>query len=237
MPGFWQSVFRPKRSRPGLTGASGIAYILGAMRTPRAGLLVALSCLGLAPLARSQDSHYWTNQYGTRATLLGGRRHRQRPRPLRDLLQSRGHEPHQRTGYLDGHQGAPVPPRDPGRRGEGGRSPQYLQPQPRAIAHRRDIPVPAAPQALVRLFVSLAAGRQAGGLVFPDGAPRYPPRFARLGGLRVPVPDRRKAVRAMVRIDLVLQALGTRRRGRHPVFRAPHPPGHYAGAHRSPGPG
>jgi len=42
------------------------------MRTPRAVLLAALSCLGLAPLALSQDSHYWTSQYGTRATLLGG---------------------------------------------------------------------------------------------------------------------------------------------------------------------
>lgn len=34
--------------------------------------LVAAGCLCLAPLLRSQDSHYWTNQYGTRATLLGG---------------------------------------------------------------------------------------------------------------------------------------------------------------------
>jgi hypothetical protein len=28
--------------------------------------------MALAPLASAQDSHYWTNQYGTRATLLGG---------------------------------------------------------------------------------------------------------------------------------------------------------------------
>jgi hypothetical protein len=42
------------------------------MRAPRAVLLAAVSCLCLAPLARSQDSHYWTNHYGTRATLLGG---------------------------------------------------------------------------------------------------------------------------------------------------------------------
>ena len=42
------------------------------MRLPRQALPAALFCLVLAPLARSQDSHYWTNQYGTRATLLGG---------------------------------------------------------------------------------------------------------------------------------------------------------------------
>jgi hypothetical protein len=42
------------------------------MRTPRLALATALSCLALAPLVRPQDSHYWTNQYGTRATLLGG---------------------------------------------------------------------------------------------------------------------------------------------------------------------
>jgi hypothetical protein len=42
------------------------------MRSPRQALPAALFCLVLAPLARSQDSHYWTNQYGTRATLLGG---------------------------------------------------------------------------------------------------------------------------------------------------------------------
>jgi hypothetical protein len=36
--------------------------------------LAALAAAGLclAPVLRSQDSHYWTNQYGTRATLLGG---------------------------------------------------------------------------------------------------------------------------------------------------------------------
>ncbi len=42
------------------------------MRTPRAALLAAVSCLALALPALSQDSHYWTHQYGTRATLLGG---------------------------------------------------------------------------------------------------------------------------------------------------------------------
>jgi len=42
------------------------------MRTPRRTVLAVVLCLGLAPLARPQDSHYWTNQYGTRATLLGG---------------------------------------------------------------------------------------------------------------------------------------------------------------------
>jgi hypothetical protein len=42
------------------------------MRTPRGALLAAVSCLCLAPLARPQDSHYWTNQFGSRATLLGG---------------------------------------------------------------------------------------------------------------------------------------------------------------------
>ncbi|NTV81251.1 MAG: hypothetical protein HGA24_07500 [Candidatus Aminicenantes bacterium] len=42
------------------------------MRTPRLALAAAFLGLALAPLARPQDSHYWTNQYGTRATLLGG---------------------------------------------------------------------------------------------------------------------------------------------------------------------
>lgn len=42
------------------------------MRPPRMALLAAGLSLALAPLARPQDSHYWTNQYGTRATLLGG---------------------------------------------------------------------------------------------------------------------------------------------------------------------
>jgi len=42
------------------------------MRSPGVSALVAVSCLCLVPLARPQDSHYWTNQYGTRATLLGG---------------------------------------------------------------------------------------------------------------------------------------------------------------------
>jgi hypothetical protein len=35
-------------------------------------VLAAVLFPALAPLARPQDSHYWTNQYGTRATLLGG---------------------------------------------------------------------------------------------------------------------------------------------------------------------
>jgi hypothetical protein len=34
--------------------------------------VLAAACLALAPFARPQDSHYWTSQYGTRATLLGG---------------------------------------------------------------------------------------------------------------------------------------------------------------------
>lgn len=42
------------------------------MRTLRLPALAGVACLCLAPLLRSQDSHYWTNQYGTRATLLGG---------------------------------------------------------------------------------------------------------------------------------------------------------------------
>jgi len=42
------------------------------VRTLRLLLLAAVSLLGLARLAAPQDSHYWTNQYGTRATLLGG---------------------------------------------------------------------------------------------------------------------------------------------------------------------
>lgn len=42
------------------------------MRTLRAPLLAGVSLLGLAALALAQDSHYWTNQYGSRATLLGG---------------------------------------------------------------------------------------------------------------------------------------------------------------------
>jgi hypothetical protein len=42
------------------------------MRTPRAAVWAVVSLLALAPLALAQDSHYWTNQYGTRATLLGG---------------------------------------------------------------------------------------------------------------------------------------------------------------------
>lgn len=42
------------------------------MRTPRAPLLAVLSLLALAGPAAAQDSHYWTNQYGSRATLLGG---------------------------------------------------------------------------------------------------------------------------------------------------------------------
>jgi len=42
------------------------------MRILRLPVLIAVACLCLAPFARPQDSHYWTNQYGTRATLLGG---------------------------------------------------------------------------------------------------------------------------------------------------------------------
>ncbi|MBE3125666.1 MAG: hypothetical protein IMZ57_08405 [Acidobacteria bacterium] len=42
------------------------------MRTLRLLALVAVVGLCLVPLARSQDAHYWTNHYGTRATLLGG---------------------------------------------------------------------------------------------------------------------------------------------------------------------
>lgn len=42
------------------------------MRTLRLPVLAAVSLLGLARAAAPQDSHYWTNQYGTRATLLGG---------------------------------------------------------------------------------------------------------------------------------------------------------------------
>src|SRR5512135_703452 len=38
----------------------------------RVALVVVVSSLSLASLARPQDSHYWTNQYGSRATLLGG---------------------------------------------------------------------------------------------------------------------------------------------------------------------
>jgi hypothetical protein len=42
------------------------------MRFPRIAPLVVLSLLVLASWAAGQDSHYWTNQYGSRATLLGG---------------------------------------------------------------------------------------------------------------------------------------------------------------------
>ena len=42
------------------------------MRTPRAAVWALVSLSVLTPLALAQDSHYWTNQYGTRATLLGG---------------------------------------------------------------------------------------------------------------------------------------------------------------------
>jgi hypothetical protein len=42
------------------------------MRTLRVLARVATACFSLVPLAQPQDSHYWTNQYGTRATLLGG---------------------------------------------------------------------------------------------------------------------------------------------------------------------
>ena len=55
-----------------MTWARGIAYIDSAMRTPLRRPLLALLSLGLALPALAQDAHYWTNQYGTRATLLGG---------------------------------------------------------------------------------------------------------------------------------------------------------------------
>src|SRR4030042_3727600 len=42
------------------------------MRALRSAFLAAVACLCLVPFARPQDSHYWTCQYGTRATLLGG---------------------------------------------------------------------------------------------------------------------------------------------------------------------
>ena len=42
------------------------------MRNPLRRPLLALLSLGLALPALAQDAHYWTNQYGTRATLLGG---------------------------------------------------------------------------------------------------------------------------------------------------------------------
>ncbi len=42
------------------------------MRTPRAPLPAVVFLLGLAWPAAAQDSHYWTHQYGSRATLLGG---------------------------------------------------------------------------------------------------------------------------------------------------------------------
>jgi hypothetical protein len=45
---------------------------MDAMRTLRPAVLAAVSLFGLATLALPQDSHYWTNQYGTRTTLLGG---------------------------------------------------------------------------------------------------------------------------------------------------------------------
>jgi hypothetical protein len=42
------------------------------MRTLRIAVLASLSLTSLAVWAGGQDSHYWTNQYGSRATLLGG---------------------------------------------------------------------------------------------------------------------------------------------------------------------
>jgi hypothetical protein len=41
-------------------------------RTLGGAVLVALAGLGTAGRAAAQDSHYWSNQYGTRAELLGG---------------------------------------------------------------------------------------------------------------------------------------------------------------------
>ncbi len=57
---------------PGLTEGLGIAYKRWAMRAPRVVLTAVFSLFGLALFARPQDCHYWTNQYGSRATLLGG---------------------------------------------------------------------------------------------------------------------------------------------------------------------
>ena len=42
------------------------------MRIPPRSPFLVLLCLGLAAPALAQDAHYWTNPYGTRATLLGG---------------------------------------------------------------------------------------------------------------------------------------------------------------------
>ena len=42
------------------------------MKTLRLAVLAVAAGLGLAPALLPQDAHYWTNQYGTRATLLGG---------------------------------------------------------------------------------------------------------------------------------------------------------------------
>ncbi len=39
---------------------------------PWEGLLVMLAVLVFSTEGRAQDSHYWTHQYGTRSTLLGG---------------------------------------------------------------------------------------------------------------------------------------------------------------------
>ena len=58
--------------RPGLTGSRRSAYHGDRMRTPRAALLAVVLPFFLASLAWPQDSHYWTSQYGSRATLLGG---------------------------------------------------------------------------------------------------------------------------------------------------------------------
>jgi len=42
------------------------------MRTSKIAFWAVLSLMGLSSRALGQDSHYWTNQYGSRATLLGG---------------------------------------------------------------------------------------------------------------------------------------------------------------------
>lgn len=65
-------MFPRRHGPPGLTPAGEKSYNRGAMRTPRAFLLAVLSLPALAGPAAAQDSHYWTNQYGSRATLLGG---------------------------------------------------------------------------------------------------------------------------------------------------------------------
>jgi len=68
---FWQWARSAAAGRRGLTKVAG-RPINGAMKHPRIAPTVALFLLGLAWPAAAQDSHYWTGQYGSRATLLGG---------------------------------------------------------------------------------------------------------------------------------------------------------------------